>query len=230
MTLTAIASDGSIVDGRTLDDPRRYREFDQLRSPISGAVVFPVRAYTRSDRSGVTSAHFRHQQKVTDIQWPAGLEPDSEYGRDGFLVAESAAHLEAKRFIAEQLEAEVKDIPGAQVLLEHRVAVGNGRWRIADVALLIDGQLREVHEAQISLLNPDTITARTDDYASLKAATYWWLAGTAADSAEIRAALRERCGGFYELEPEASSDELREPSRPQPATPAPTRSKGKARG
>jgi len=226
MTLTARTVDGRVIDGRTLDDPRALQQFDQLQCPVSGELVFPVRSYTRVDRTGVTSAHFRHRRTVSTIPWPADLAPDPEYGKGDFLIAESPAHLEAKRFVAAQLEAEVVNVDGATVLVEHRVEIAPGRARIADVALLVRGHLREVHECQLSLIDEQLITARTNDYASLGIATYWWLAGNAADSADVRRVLRESCGGFYELLADPS-DQLREPSRQQPARTAPARGKGK---
>ena len=228
MTLTAIDQAGRIVDGRLLDDPRALQQFDQLRCPISDELVFPVRAYARSDRDSITSAHFRHRRRVTEIPWPSDLEPDIEYGRDGFLIQESPLHLEAKRFVASHLEKEVGNLAGVEIRLEHRIAVGDGRWRIADVALLVHGQVREVHETQCALIDEQTIQNRNDDYASLGIATYWWVAGNAADDADIRRVLRESSGGFYELLADPS-DQLREPSRTQqPAKPAPARAKGKS--
>lgn len=228
MTLTAIDQAGRIVDGRLLDDPRALQQFDQLRCPISDELVFPVRAYARSDRDSITSAHFRHRRRVTEIPWPSDLEPDIEYGRDGFLIQESPLHLEGKRFVASYLEEGVANLAGAQVLVEHRIEIEPGRFRIADVALLSRGRVLEVHECQAARLPLETIAARNDDYASLGIATYWWVAGNAADDADIRRVLRESSGGFYELLADPS-DQLREPSRTQqPAKPAPARAKGKS--
>jgi hypothetical protein len=227
MTLTAIDQAGRIVDGRLLDDPRSLQQFDQLKCPLSGEPVFPVRAYARSDRDSITSAHFRHRRRVTEIQWPSDLEPDIEYGRDGFLIQESPLHLEGKRYVASHLEEEVANLAGAQVLVEHRIEIEPGRFRIADVALLSRGRVLEVHECQASLLPLDTISARTDDYASLGIATYWWLTNGAGDDADIRRLLRESCGGFFELVVDPN-DRLREPSRAQPAPAASARGKRKA--
>jgi hypothetical protein len=227
MTLTAINAAGQVVDGRLLLDPRQRSDFDQLKCPISGELVFPVRAYARSDRDSITSAHFRHRRRVTEIQWPSDLEPDIEYGRDGFLIQESPLHLEAKRFVASHLEEEVANLAGAQVLVEHRIEIEPGRFRIADVALLSRGRVLEVHECQASLLPLETIAARNDDYASLGIACYWWVAGAAADAAEVRRVLRESCGGFFELVVDPN-DRLREPSRAQPAPAASARGKRKA--
>ena len=216
MTLTAINAAGQVVDGRLLLDPRQRSDFDQLKCPISLQPVIPVRQYVRSDRSGVTSAHFRHRSPAQRIPWPADVAFDPEYGneRDGlqYLARESAWHLAGKTFVAGLLEAETADIPDAQVLVEHRIAVGDGRWRVADVAVLIGGQVREVHEIQLSVLPIELINARDDDYNSVEAATCWWLGRDAADSAEIRRHIRSCHGGFYELLA-APDDDRREPSR-----------------
>lgn len=163
------------LDVTDSNNPLRRSIFDS-RLLHKGAIYecqscrHPMHIRRPSDRA----AHFAHNPNP-----PSGC---AYHGK-----GESEMHLEAKRAIALWLPRFGDTLPtgvdysSAEILFEYPVL---NRTRIIDVAVLVDGKLAEIHEAQFYRMSDDAIAARMMDYrdASEDIKVHWWVGGNGPDT------------------------------------------------
>lgn len=158
----------------------------RLVSPITLQTVRAVRQYLRQGSN--VRAHFRHT--ATDIEWPENVIFDNEYGiirrKKQYVGTESQAHLNGKLLIAAKAYEIFTALQPQNAVFEHRIEIpGTDKYRIIDVAFVMDNGDIIANEIQISPITPDDLAERTNDYREAGVAdVMWWFgekAGTPAN-------------------------------------------------
>ena len=141
-------------------------------------------------RGELRAHHFRH----------AGGECGCPY-LDREAWEESPEHRWGKRFVARTRLEEIK-AHGCEAQARFEVAFPAVR-RIADVCVVWPTGHTEVHEVQVSPIDPAEVRARTHDYRSAGADACWWFhddSRAALFDAETEAARRGALGGTFRVD------------------------------
>jgi len=156
---------------------------ERLISPITLQPVRPVKQYLRKGAN--VRAHFRHI--APDTTWPEDIIFDKEYGtihgNKKYVGNESQAHLNGKLLIATKAHEIFGSLKQERAIFEHRIAIpGKGKYRIIDVAFVMEDGDIIANEIQISPIMPDELSERTNDYKNAGVVDVMWWFGPKANT------------------------------------------------
>ena len=173
MTISAInkkTGDRVILNG--IEDPKKQLggvTWHDLVCPITDLPVVPVKKCSRSGH--FVKSHFRRKEVFV---WPDHTIPDEEYftRRGG---PERIEHIEGKlKIITDAIKYDEECKPNLAVP-EYRVMINReGKYRIIDVAFLIEDGRVLAHEMQLASISPETLAERTKDYFEAGIDVQWW--------------------------------------------------------
>ena len=160
----------------------------RLVSPITLKPVRSVKQYLRQGAN--IRAHFRHT--ASDVEWPENIIFDDEYGTirrsRKYVGTESQAHLNGKLLIAAKGHEIFNALQPDKAVFEHRIEIpGTNKYRIIDVAFVMDNGDIIANEIQISPITPQELTERTNDYREAGIVDVMWWFGPKASTPENKA-------------------------------------------
>ena len=158
MILVVVNEDGKRYEcyGKTIDELRKVQDvIREKKNELCPACGEPMQV--RIYETGIRTNHFYH------------LGDGCGHG-----LGESEEHLFAKTAIRKYLE--MRDMwEGCRFEFEYRIDIGNGEYRIIDLAVFHPDGRKEAHEAQLSHQGLVDFEERTKKYKNAGFEAVWWL-------------------------------------------------------
>lgn len=178
-------------------------EGQQLKGLLIDPIFREPCGYVAASTTVTRRSHFRTLHRMIASEWEKQFIPDNEYFRaqDGHIgVNESPIHLCSKEYLRSRY-ADLLGFNLDEIILEQRIKMPCGRWRIADIAIGVPDGPNLVVEAQISPISLEYIADRISDYESLGIESHWYF-GPKARNPEVLSYVEEFClfQGFLDIE------------------------------